>query len=114
MTFTSSRSFLSGSVTGAAEKHLRPWVIAFPAESRLWTDFGGTSRRMAVAQVGSAGTYVFELPPGGYFVCAVDEPIVAMTPEFLARLAGRATQVWIAEGERRTQDVAAPPARGRQ
>lgn len=105
MTFTKSRSFLTGTVTGAAQKHLRPWVIAFPHERGYWMESGRVPRRLSIIQLGTAGTYKFELLPGGYFVCVLPDQPLALTADVLSTLASRATQVWLGENEQRVQTL---------
>jgi hypothetical protein len=109
VTFTDRPSKLTG---GAHTKDGNPdpdaLVIVFPADPASWSDFGLNPRRLRSARPGKDGSYTFNgLPSGEYYVMSIDEGSVDswQNPETLADLARSVTQIRIADGDTRTQDV---------
>lgn len=83
-------------------------VIAFPQDDRRWQF---QSRQILTARTDASGGYRLNmLPPGDYFVVAVDDVEQGewFDPAFLEQAKEAATKVTIAEGEQRTQDLKAP------
>lgn len=112
ITFTDRPSILAGSVTGEPGARQRPWVIVFPADRKLWTDYGWESRRIATVLAGTAGTYDVRLPQGSYDVIANDEGLGPVrTPEVFEALASSATRIWIGDGEKKIQNLVAKRVR---
>jgi hypothetical protein len=78
-------------------------VVVFPQDAAKWLL---ASRYIRTARVDARGNFrITGLPPGGpYLAVAVDylEEGEGEDPEFLSSIAGRATAVSLAEGERRT------------
>jgi hypothetical protein len=89
-----------GSVAAAGASAQR--VVVFPQDPARWT----ASRYIRTAPVDPKGTFrVVGLPPGGpYLAVAVDylEEGEEEDPDFLSSVAGRATALSLAEGERRS------------
>ena len=97
----------------------RPWpdasVVAFSTRRALWYR---NSRFVAAADVGGDGQFTLKtLPPGDYFVAAVDKretPDVngeLDNPGLLQRLASGATRVTLGDGQRAVVDVRLPSSR---
>lgn len=107
ITFTQRPSSLAGSVTVEPGIRQRPWVLAFPDDRRLWSDYGTDPRRIGVARLGSSLTYELQLPAGGYYVAALGENPELLEPATFEALVASATQVFVAENERRVQPLTA-------
>lgn len=83
-------------------------VLVFPTDTRAWTDFGSSPRRVRSAHTRKGGEYSFtSLPPGDYYAVALPDPQAAdwQDPKFLEAVARIATRVTIGDGEQRTQDL---------
>ena len=79
-----------------------------PANAAPWKDTGLNLRRARNAQVTTSGTYVATgLPPGQYFIAALDAstPADRQDPQFLERVSRTATRISLADGESKTQDL---------
>ncbi len=111
MTFTNMTTEVRGRISsGGGADPSAYTVFVFPRggldEGQL--TWANGSRRFRQARVGKDGTYVFaRLPAGTYAVAAVPEEVAADWPSgsFLTLLAGLATPLQIAEGEKRTLDL---------
>lgn len=102
VTFTDRRTSLTGvvrSATGGNERDAI--VVAFPVESRFWSDYGVEPRRLVGAQVDHAGGFSFDLPPGDYFVAATAGELSGRWRDrgILTRLAAAADRVTVREGD---------------
>lgn len=83
-------------------------VVVFPADTRLWAESSAASRRFRrVSARDDGGFEVAAIPPGSYYVAAIRESAGAdwIDPAFLESLAGNASIVQIAEGERAIQNL---------
>jgi hypothetical protein len=63
---------------------------------------------MRTARAAADGSYIFPaLPPGAYYVAAVQEDTVDewQDPAFLESLSRSATEIMLAEGERKTLEL---------
>jgi 5-hydroxyisourate hydrolase-like protein (transthyretin family) len=62
---------LTGTVTGGSDAPTA--ALAFPVDEARWTDYGWTARRFRTARLRPDGTFTLSrLPPGEYFVAAID------------------------------------------
>jgi hypothetical protein len=110
ITFTDHPAELSGSVRDAAGA-IDPGasVLIFPADRTRWTDAGRNPRSERLVRPSSIGTFTARgLPPGNYFVLAVDDAQLTQgwsDPKFLDTLSRSATRITIADGEKKTQDL---------
>jgi len=105
--FADRRSTLTGRVLRQPPLDTtRGWVTIFPSDRASWSNYGMSSRRIAFIELGRAGTFEVELPPGSYLVAATDrctrERISADT---LARLAALATPVVVGDGQTTALDL---------
>jgi carboxypeptidase family protein len=83
-------------------------VILFPADNQRWKSDGVSARRSRSIRTTKAGAYSIQgLPPGEYFVVAVDSTSNRdwQDPGFLEAAAPLATRVTILEGDTKTQDL---------
>lgn len=83
-------------------------VVVFPIDPTAWSDTGLNPRRFRSARSLSNGTYTFNgLPPGDYYIAAISDESISQwqDPQVLTELARSATQVRLAEGDTRTQDL---------
>ena len=109
ITFTDSPAALTGTVRtpqGAPDPDAT--VLVFPAEARMWTEYGAMGRRFRSARAGKSGAYnVSGLPPGSYAVIALPDELTAdwQDPARLEALARQATRVQIEDKQSRTQDL---------
>ena len=107
VTFTDKLTELSGTIVDArGAAHTTAEVIAFPADSDIWKQGAFGTRRIRLTPATKFGTYaVSGLPPGQYFIVAVDEGATAewQDPKFLERVQRGATRVTLTGGERKTQ-----------
>ena len=103
VTYTNRPSKLSGTVTdpqGAPAS--RAMVLAFAVDRQRWIGYGASPRHMRSAAAKSTGTYTFDhLPPGDYYVVAVDDSEADGWQEVarLEQLANAATRVSISASE---------------
>ena len=109
ITFTDKWSGLSGSVTTArGNADADALVVLFPTDPQMWSSYGLNFRRMKSTQTTNTGQYTFPVvPPGDYYVAAIPDAGAGdwQDPAFLDDLARRATQVRIAEGEKKAADL---------
>jgi hypothetical protein len=107
--FTDRISRLSGTVRDRRDSGVAGLtVIAFPVDDRLWT---AQSRQIVTARTDPSGAYkTGPLPPGDYFVAAVEDVEQGewFDPTFLEQIRDQAKKVTIGEGEQGTQDLKAP------
>lgn len=83
-------------------------VVVFPADTKLWAESSVVSRRFRrVSARDDGGFEVAAIPPGSYYVAAIRESAGAdwIDPAFLESLAGNASIVQIADGERAIQNL---------
>ena len=109
ITFTDRPTKLTG-VARSGEGNADPdaLIVVFPADSAAWTDYGVSPRRVRSARTTKSGAYTFTgLPAGDYCVAAIKEEAYGQwqDPQVLEDLARRATQVRLADGEEKTQDL---------
>lgn len=115
VTMTDQRSSLSGIVkdrNGVASP--TALVLTFPVDPQRWSGYGLDPRIPRSAATSRTGSYKFEhLPPGGYFIAAIDgaEAENWTDPKTLAALSRRALKITIADGEQKTLDVTVPERR---
>jgi len=72
VTMTTKATAISGSVRDATEPARPTTVVAFPVEKRQWSRYGFTPLTIAVATFLGQRYTLTGLPPGEYFVIAVD------------------------------------------
>jgi len=109
ITFTDRPTKLTG-VARSGEGNADPdaLIVVFPADSAAWTDYGLNPRRVRSTRTTKSGAYTFTgLPAGDYCVAAIKEEAYGQwqDPQVLEELARRATQVRLADGEEKTQDL---------
>jgi hypothetical protein len=103
LVYTDRPSSVSGRVAGAAPDSTS--VLLFTANGQRWGDAGPNARRFRSARPGAQGEFVITgVPPGDYYVVAIpdDEAADWRDVAVLDALARVATQVSVAEGEKRT------------
>jgi hypothetical protein len=109
ITFTDRWTGVQGAVRtsrGAADPDAT--VVVFPTDSDAWTAYGMSPRRVKSARVTPAGTYVVNsVPPGEYFVAALNEEQSAdwQDPKILEALSRVAERVIVVEGEKAMQNL---------
>jgi hypothetical protein len=100
ITFTDRPSAIAGSVSGARGTDATAIVIAFPTDEAMWTS---APRRLRTARAAEDGSFAIEaLPPGEYYVAAVQEDFVGEWQDttLLRALTGAAQTVHVLQGER--------------
>jgi hypothetical protein len=103
VTYTDRPSKVTGTVTderGTASP--TAVVVAFPVDRQRWSGYGASPRTLKSAQTSRSGVYtVAHLPPGEYYVAALDAAESAgwQDPERLETLATFATKVTVAAGD---------------
>jgi len=103
LVYTDRPSSVSGRVDGATPESAS--VLLFTTSGQAWGDAGPNSRRFRTARAGAQGEFLISgVPPGDYYVVAVPEDQAAdwRDPAVLDSLARVATQVSIADGEKRS------------
>lgn len=109
VTFTDRPTLLTGSVRDAGgNPDGRATVLVFPAEQAGWVDTGSQPRRLRQARTGQDGSFRVEaLPPGDYYVVAVDDAALARWPDpaVLAPLARDAVPVRLGDGGTASQTL---------
>jgi hypothetical protein len=89
-------------------------VVVFPAETQKWIDAGSSSRRASVVRATSTGDYrVSRLPPGDYFIAAVDAelPVDLRDASLITTLSKSALRITLGDGEKKTQPLTLTQAR---
>ncbi len=106
VTFTDRYGTLSGTVRNSAGRAApEQFVVLFPTDPGRWVPF---SRRIHAVRPSSDGRYLVEqLPPGEYFLAVVADVEEGEWLErtFLQRLAGSASKIDVAEGQRLVRDL---------
>jgi hypothetical protein len=108
ITFSDRPSELSGAITdNAGRLDGESAVVLFPADYRAWIANGLSPLATRAELATQAGRYSFPVRPGDYLVAAVSEEVFAAWPHgpTVEKIAGTATRVSIARGERRQQDL---------
>ena len=103
VTYTDRPIKVSGTVTDArGNPATTSTVLVFPADQQHWTGYGNSPRTFRTALPTRTGIYTFDhLPPGEYFVIAVDDAEVDgwRDPARLEALARIAERLSIASGD---------------
>jgi hypothetical protein len=99
VTMTTKTTTISGSVRDVTEIAQRTSVVAFPVEKRQWSRYGFTPLTIASTSFAGPRYTLTGLPPGEYFVVAVDAAFGGAwrDPEWLdaaSRVATRVTLKW--------------------
>jgi Carboxypeptidase regulatory-like domain len=109
ITFTDRPTKLTGVARGAnGNPDADAVVVVFPTDTNGWSDYGINPRRVRSTHAARDGTFTFSgLPAGEYYVAAIHEDT---TPQWqdastLENLARGASQIRLADGDTRTQDV---------
>jgi hypothetical protein len=106
ITFTDRVTEIAGTVTnaqGAAATEFT--VLAFPTDTSMWR---AQARQIMTARPDQTGKYTIRaLPPGSYYVVAVDpsEQGEWFEPAYLEQQRTGASQISIAEGDSKTLDL---------
>jgi hypothetical protein len=111
VTLTNTQTRVTGVVSGA-EHQSRRAVGVFPTDRRGWLDTGQWPRRVLLVRTDETGRYTIDgLPPGDYYVNAVDETLVDDWPAHfvLQALVPGAALLQLGPGETRTVDVRRRP-----
>jgi hypothetical protein len=98
--FTDRPSAITGSVTGAQGADATAIVIAYPTDEAIWTS---APRRLRTARAAEDGSFAIQaLPPGEYYVAAVQEDLVSEWQDtaLLRALTSVAQLVRVIEGQR--------------
>lgn len=105
-TFTDRHSELSGSLTvGAGQPATDYFVIAMPADSKLWVR---DSRRVKMARPATDGKFSFkDLPAGNYLLVALTDVTTNDTndPAWLGSIASAGAPVVVTDGGKTVQDL---------
>jgi hypothetical protein len=103
VTYTDRPSTVAGTVLDAeGAPSTTAAVLAFPVDPQRWSGYGANPRTLKSALTTRTGTYAFDhLPPGDYFVVAVDAAELDgwRDPARLEALSNRATRVAIRADE---------------
>lgn len=75
----------------AEQVRTRPWIVAFPTETAGWPTVSVNRPRIKQVILGAEPTAELRLPPGQYWVVALDAAPTSLTAEVLRRLAALAT-----------------------
>src|SRR5262249_29211297 len=107
--FTDRAATLTGTArTKGGSPDIDALVVVFPADPNAWTNAAAIGRRVRGVRPANDGTYTFTaLPAGDYYVSSILEGAVSewQDPQALADIARTATQVRIADGDTKTQNV---------
>jgi hypothetical protein len=100
---TDRRTTLRGIVSAtrsALDEGMR--VVLFPADERLWVDYGQSFTRVQLTEAAQTGEYDFSALPGDYYVVATSSDLGPgwQDPPTLRRLAALAERVTLREGDR--------------
>jgi hypothetical protein len=102
VTFTDRAAALTGTVRNAQSvADATATVLVFPTDRALWIDYGALPRRLRAVRTDREGAFsIPALPAGDYYAIAVADDAAPdwLRQTFLARAAGMATRVTIAEG----------------
>ncbi len=108
LTFTERPTELSGLVRSDSGAIEGATVLVFPRDRTTWTDFGRRPLGLRAARSSRDGSFRFGgLPPGDYFVIAVDDAASVdwQQARRLELLAQSATSISLADAERRVVDL---------
>jgi hypothetical protein len=108
ITFTDKPTELGGLVRSDSGTVDGSTVLAFPRDRAAWIDFGRKPLGLRATRSSRDGSFRFAgLPPGDYFVVAVDDTAAVdwQQPKRLELLASSASQVTLAKGESRQLDL---------
>jgi hypothetical protein len=99
VTMTTKATTISGSVRDVTGPRQQMSVVAFPVEKRQWSRYGFTPLTIKAASFFGPRYTLTGLPPGEYFVVAVDAPFSGAwrDPAWLdaaSRVATRVTLKW--------------------
>ena len=110
VTYTDRACRVSGSVKndrGVASA--TAMVLAFPTDPQRWLGYGKSSRALKSVAASPAGSYaIAHLPPGDYYVVAIDEDQADgwRHPDVLRTLANQAERIRVSSGDQaRTLDL---------
>lgn len=111
VTFTDRPTKLAGRVlTSDGTPDADALIIALPVDQRAWSDDGVNPRRVRSTHAARNGSYtITALPPGDYSVVAIHEDTTPdwQDPRVLEGLARSGSDVRLAEGDTRLQDLKA-------
>ena len=102
---TNKVTTISGLVTNARGETMKEYTaIAFSQDREQWK---GVTRYQGSGRPDQVGRFKITLPPGDYYVVAVDkiDPGQSTDPEFLDAIRIKATSISIREGDTRTVDL---------
>jgi hypothetical protein len=109
VTFTDSPSEVSGTVRDDDGKvDPTAGVLIFSADRAHWTNFGDFPNRAVNIRPNASGFYRTRgLPPGSYFIAAVDDAMLTdwLDPKFLEQVSRTAERLTLGELEKKTQDL---------
>jgi hypothetical protein len=75
LTFTNRVSEIGGTISGRPAGGAPVAVFVFPADERLWIDYGGRSGLMRRLEASADGSFGLHTPPGDYRVLATASPV---------------------------------------
>jgi hypothetical protein len=107
-TFTDKPTDLGGLVRGDSGAVDGSTVLVFPRDRTAWIDFGRKPLGLRATRSSRDGSFHFVgLPPGDYFVVAVDDAAAVdwQQPKRLEQFATSASQVTLGKGESRQIDL---------
>jgi hypothetical protein len=106
-TFTDRATELTGQLTDAAGQPAAGYyIVVFSTDKTLWRQ--GARQLPAPARSATDGQYrVAGLPPGSYYVAAIQEfdPADLADAAFLTQLVASARTVTLGDGEKKVQDL---------
>jgi uncharacterized protein (DUF2141 family) len=109
ITLTDRTTSLTGNVRSpAGAPSATATVIAFPADYTTWIANGMTAQRSRTAVATKKGAFAMNgLPAGNYLVAALDDADMGdpRDPTFVVAIAGAATKITLAEGDKKSQDL---------
>jgi hypothetical protein len=116
VTYSDSASKVAGSIKDARGAPTgTAMVLVFPVEPERWTGYGRSPRVPRSIVASPSGVYTIDhLPPGDYYVVAIDEAesVGWRNPDVLRALASRAERITVSAGDRaRTLDLIVRPIR---
>jgi hypothetical protein len=110
ITFTDRQTELMGTVRDAkGQPDASASVIILPGDSQAWRQGVMNVRRLRNVRTTTTGAFtVAGLPSGEYLVAAVKEDTIVewQDPKFLEKVAAIAVRVTIADGEKKSQELA--------
>jgi hypothetical protein len=107
ITFTDRPASISGNVSGPRGADATAVTIVFATDEAMWTV---APRRMRTARAADDGSYAIRsLPPGEYYVAAVQEDLVGewQDPALLRALTRVAQTIRLVDGEQKTVNLRA-------